>query len=69
MRVYLKIATGRQCGSFVKSRFLQHPQKWSLGNQLIHRHLSKAKLMGSGSRSRESDKQKVRQLWWIVFGA
>src|SRR6218665_1416864 len=33
----------------VISRFLQHPQKRSCGNQLIHRRLSKTKSIGSGS--------------------
>ena len=31
----------------VNSRFLEHPQKRSCGNQLIHRHLSKTKFIGS----------------------
>jgi len=32
----------------ISSRFLQRPQKRSRGNQLIQRHLSKIKLIGSG---------------------
>src|SRR6218665_942534 len=44
----------------VNSVFLQRPQKRSRGNQLIHRHLSKAKSIGSRSdpesqASRQSD--------------
>ena len=37
------------------SRFLQRPQKRSRGSQLIHRRLTKTKLIGRGSRSRETD--------------
>src|SRR6218665_1340856 len=32
----------------VNSRFLERPQKRNRGNQLIHRHLTKTKLIGSG---------------------
>src|SRR6218665_2081250 len=32
----------------VNSRFLERPQKRSRGNQLIHRRLTKTKLIGSG---------------------
>src|SRR6218665_1272421 len=51
----------------VNSRFLQLPQKRSRGNQLIHRRLSK-KTDRQRVRSRESDRQTVRWLWWMVFG-
>src|SRR6218665_3350587 len=42
-RAYIKIV-------IVSSRFLQRPQKRSLGNQLSHRRLSKTKSIGSGFR-------------------
>jgi len=42
----------------VNLRFLKHPQKRSCGNQLIHRSISKTKLMGSGS---DSESQVGRQ--------
>ena len=47
----------------VNSRFLERPQKRSRRNQLIHRCLSKTKLMGS-----RSGRQRVRRLWWTVLG-
>jgi len=45
----------------VNSRFLQRPQKWSSGNQLIHRRLSKTKSICSGSeeRIRQADRQLI----------
>src|SRR6218665_3740530 len=46
-------------------RFLQRLRKRSSGNQLIHRRLSRTKLIGSGSGSRDSGMQTV---WWMVFG-
>jgi len=54
--------------TIVKSRFLQCPQKRSHGNQLIHRRLTRRKSIGRRKRSRESDRQTVRRLWWMVFG-
>src|SRR6218665_2336910 len=39
------------CVVIVNSIFLQRPQKRDLGNQLIHRRLSKTKSTGSGSDS------------------
>src|SRR6218665_1531103 len=48
------------CGSpfvIVISIFLQCPPKRSRGNQLIHRRLTRAISIGSGSRSRDSDRQ------------
>src|SRR6218665_665987 len=49
--------------------FLQCPQKRSRGNQLIHRRPHKAKSIGSRStpESRESCRQTVRRLWWMMF--
>jgi len=53
----------------VNSRFLQCPQKRSHGNQLIHRHLSKEKSIGSGSDPEsQAGRHTVRRLWWMVFG-
>ena len=53
----------------VNSWFLERPQKRSRRNQLIHRHLTKTKSIGSGrDPDRESDRQTVRRLWWMVFG-
>src|SRR6218665_809625 len=49
------------CGSpfvIVISIFLQCPPKRSRGNQLIHRRLTRAISIGSGSRSRDSDRQR-----------
>jgi len=47
---------------------LQHPQKQSHGNQLIHRHLTKTKLFGRGSRSRESGRQTQGHKSWGGWG-
>src|SRR6218665_3065875 len=49
--------------------FLQCPQKRSRGNQLIHRRPYKAKSRASRStpESRESCRQTVRRLWWMMF--
>src|SRR6218665_2561393 len=53
----------------VNSRFLEHPQKRSRGNQLILRRLSKAKSIGSGSDPEsQAGRQTVSLLWWMVFG-
>src|SRR6218665_902306 len=53
----------------VNSRFLERPQKRSCGNQLIHRHLTKTKLIGSGQ---DPESQVGRQsdgyIWWMVLG-
>jgi len=59
--IYFGIYFGR-CGGIhtiviTNSRFLQRPPKRSHGNQLIHRHFSKAKSIGSRPRSRESGRQ------------
>ena len=43
---------------FVNSRFLEHPQKRSHGNQLIHRRLTKTKSLGS---SQDPESQAGRQ--------
>jgi len=52
----------------VNSRlFLQRPQKQSCRNQLIHWRLSKMKSIGKRLRSRESNRHRVRRLWWMVF--
>ena len=40
----------------VISRFLERPQKQSCGNQLIHRHLTRTKSIGS-SQDPESGRQ------------
>jgi len=55
--------------AIVISKFLQRPQKQSGGNQLIHRRLIKARSIGCGWSSRESDKQTVGRLRWLVFRA
>ena len=52
----------------VISRFLQRPQKRSRGNQFIHRRLSKTKIDRQRVKFRESSRQTVRRLWWMVFG-
>ena len=54
----------------INSRFLEHPQKWNRGNQLIHRRLTRTKSIRSGQHpeTRESGTQTVRRLWRMVFG-
>ena|SRR6218665_1082606 len=52
----------------VNSRFLERPHKRSRRNQLIHRRLKQNKIDRQRSRSRESGRQTVRRLWWMVFG-
>src|SRR5688572_30665250 len=51
----------------VKSIFLERPQKRSRGNQLIHRRLIKTESIGRGSKSRQSGRQTVRRLRWMMF--
>src|SRR5688572_28723118 len=51
----------------VNSIFLQRPQKRSRGNQLIHRRLTKTESIGRGSKSRESGRQTVRRLRWMML--
>src|SRR6218665_3455536 len=53
-------------------RFLERPQKRSRRNQLIHRRLTKTKLIGSGQdpknqAGRQAGRQAVRRLWWMVL--
>src|SRR6218665_2054044 len=52
----------------VNLRYLKRPQKRSRRNQLIHKHLSKTKSIGMGSRSGDLLRQTVRWLWWMMFG-
>src|SRR6218665_182977 len=48
--------------------FYTTPTKQSCGNQLIHRSLTKTKLIGRGPRYKESDRQTARRLsWWMVL--
>src|SRR6218665_543540 len=49
----------------VISRFLEHPQKRSRRNQLIHRRLTKTKSIGTGQ---DPESQAARRLWWMVPG-
>ena len=53
------------CFVIANSGFLERPQKRSRGNQLIHRRLTKTKLIGSGQNP---GSQAGRRLWWMVFG-
>ena len=54
----------------VNSRFLQHPQKRSRGTSLFTGAYPKltCKLDSQQVRSKESGRQTIRQLWWMVFG-
>ena len=49
----------------VSSRFIERPQKRSRGNQLIHRRLTKTKLIGSGQ---DPESQAGRQDGYMVDG-
>src|SRR6218665_95075 len=51
----------------VNLRFLQRPQKLNRGNQLIGRLLTRAKSIGSRSRSRESGRQNCQQFALVVM--
>src|SRR6218665_1125946 len=75
MKVCKMLSTGadgtgeHNCGRNCKLEISTGPTKRSRGNQLIHRHLSKIKSLGSGSvPESQAGRQKVRRLWWVVLG-
>jgi len=52
----------------VNSRFLQRLQKRSRRELAYSQALNQNKIDRQRPRSRESGRQTVRRLWWMVFG-